>query len=87
MGKLLETAPSDELERNVGYVIKTLENKERDYVNISELTIGTRLAHSREEPLGLKDARDAIAEAKNRGLVRKADILGQIYYVLIKEEE
>ena len=74
------------LERNVGYVNALVRNKPGEF-DLFELTKHVRLKHSTDNPLGLKDAKDAIAEAERRNLVQprnKGHLYGdaQFYYPL-----
>ena len=71
-----------ELKRNIGYVVD-LVNERPGGLDYFELTLQTRLRHSRENPLGLNEARDAIAGAEQRGLIEarpRSDSLGTYFY-------
>ena len=57
------------LERNVGYVVSLVKERTGE-LDLFELTKQTRLRHDTSNPLGLKDARDAITEAEQRGLIQ-----------------
>ena len=62
----------NELERNVGYVTNILTKGPNEIgYSLFVLTLKVRIAHDKHNPLGLKDARDAINEAERRGLIRK----------------
>ena len=62
----------NELERNVRYVINVFEKQPTTVgYSLFDLTLKVRLIHNRENPLGLKDAREAITEAEKRRLIRE----------------
>ena len=72
------------LERNMGYVV-SLVNEKPGELDLFELTKETRLKHDSYNPLGFKDARDAIAEAERISLIQprtKGFLYGdrQFYY-------
>ena len=58
----------DTPQRNIEYVM-SLVNERPGELDLFELTKQTRLKHSRENPLGLKDARNAIETAMQEGLI------------------
>jgi hypothetical protein len=51
------------LERNIEYVLDAVRENPGEF-DLFQLTIETRLRYDKENPLGLKDARDAIAAAE-----------------------
>jgi len=62
---------SSEMKRNIEYVVGLVSEHPKEF-DLFELTKETRLEHQRrtgEEPVGLKDARDAIQIAQERGLI------------------
>ncbi len=73
--------PNNPAERNIGYVVSVL-NEKPGQLNDFELTLQIRLRHDAENPLGLRDAKDAIAAAKQRNLIRpgpRSDPLAYLY--------
>ena len=72
------------MERDLGYVVGLVNEKPGEF-DLFELTKQTRLKHDINNPLGLKDAREAITEAEQRGLIQaktKGFLYGdtQFYY-------
>jgi len=68
----------DTSQRNIEYVIG-LVNEKPGQLDLFELTKQTRLRHSHENPLGLKDARDAIQAATQDGLIEVRAGQGWLY--------
>ena len=64
----------NQLERNVEYVTSVIERDGGKYgLSRFDLIPRVRLEHSRENPLGISEARAAIFEAEKRGLIRFTD--------------
>ena len=61
--------PINPSERNIGYVVDIVNEKPGQLTEF-DLTLQTRLRHNTKIPLGLRDAKNAIAEAQQRGLIR-----------------
>ncbi len=66
-----------ELKRNIDYVV-SLVNEKPGKLDLFELTKQTRLKHNPNNPLGFKDARDAISEAELKGLIRAGLATGYV---------
>ena len=74
--------PLSVLERNVGYV-RDLVKQRPGELDITGLITETRLRHDPENPLGIQDAREAIAEAERIRLIYKryqAVIFNGVYH-------
>ncbi|MBI2658390.1 hypothetical protein HYX08_06895 [Candidatus Woesearchaeota archaeon] len=67
-------------ERNIGYVVSVVGEQPGELTDF-DLTLQTRLKHDPLNPLGLKEARDAIAEAKQRGLIRSEPRSGPLAHL------
>ena len=72
--------PNNPAERNIGYVVSVV-NETPGKLDEFELTLQTRLKHDPLNPLGLREAKDAIAAAKQRGLIRSEPRKGPLAYI------
>lgn len=72
-----------ELKRNIEYVVN-LVKENPGKLDLFELTKQTRLKHDLENPLGLKDAREAIEQAESSGLIKTGSCLSTSYTERVK---
>jgi len=64
----------NELERNVEYVVNVIERDGDEYgISRFDLIPRVRMEHSRDSPLRIPEAINAIREAEKRGLIRISD--------------
>lgn len=62
----------NELERNVGYVVKLIKEHPGEY-DIPDLIVKTRVEH-RRNPLSIEEIQEAISKAEEKNLIREREI-------------
>ncbi len=76
---------TNELERNVGYVVEVIKENDKIWYELSTLIMDVRHKHD-NSPLSIDDALNAIHEAEKRKLIKKNNYSEKRYrYILNKQ--